>query len=451
MKNFYLACKECFLERPRNFYGCFFLGPFNNSQSLTIANALRRTLLSEISGLGITSVQIQGINHEYSTILGIRESVLDLLLNLKEIVLTYESPLLPNHFIKNKLEKQSFDFPSFGYLKINGPGIVRASDLKLPSFLKCVDPDQYLATLSENGKLNIKFEISENLGILSMEPNKTKRMLMYQDVHQEKSWKDSKNLNSNSNETLKINHSKIFKLDPVFTPIKKVNYTIQPYETFPLNTNQQVICLELWTNGSIHPRKALSISLEKLNTIFSKLSKMKILNDIYKKAILRSNQDYSLVQKKTFYHIDSRKKNLAENYLEHPDAPVHMQAYTPKPFSYRDLNLMNDSTKNEEFQSKFPNKNLEMNSLEKTEKSNNLLISDFQKKILLLEKNQKNWSNESIKILNLPFRVENSFIESNILTLKDLFTCDFKKINGLGNQSLNLLQKKLFLFLTKIS
>ena len=86
-KNLFISCKESRIENNRSFYGCFNLGPFDAGQSLTVANALRRTLLSECPGLGIISVTIENVSHEYSTLPGMRESVLDLLLNIKEIVL----------------------------------------------------------------------------------------------------------------------------------------------------------------------------------------------------------------------------------------------------------------------------------------------------------------------------------------------------------------------------
>ena len=144
MNQFYISCKESRIENNRSFYGCFYLGPFDSSQSLTIANTLRRTLLSELSGLAIISVEIENVAHEYTTLTGMKESVLDLLLNLKEIVL--------------KKTKENIT-TQIGYLKVHGPGVVNASHLRLPPFIQCVDPNQYIATLAENGFLNMRFTI----------------------------------------------------------------------------------------------------------------------------------------------------------------------------------------------------------------------------------------------------------------------------------------------------
>jgi DNA-directed RNA polymerase alpha subunit len=176
MNNFSISCQNSRIENPRSFYGCFYLGPFEEGQSLTVANALRRTLLSECSGLAITSVLIENVNHEFSTLVGVRDSVLDILLNIKEIVLKKtENPWkhLKKKGVSSVYEKVGMSFfkPVIGYLKVKGPGIVRAKDLRLPPFIKCVDPNQYIATLSEDGFLNMKFVIMEGKGYVVQKSN----------------------------------------------------------------------------------------------------------------------------------------------------------------------------------------------------------------------------------------------------------------------------------------
>ena len=157
--DFFIYCKESRIENHRSFYGSFCIGPFEAGQSITIANALRRTLLSELKGLAITSAEIEGAFHEYATLPGVRDSVLDILLNLKDIVLKSK-----NYGNKKKGTSYTATFKNLGqlgYLKTRGPGIVTASDLKLPPGMQCVDPDQYIATLSEEGILNLKIKINE--------------------------------------------------------------------------------------------------------------------------------------------------------------------------------------------------------------------------------------------------------------------------------------------------
>lgn len=165
----FISMKESRIENNKSFYGCFYLGSFDSGQSITVANALRRSLLSDCTGLAIISVKIDTVQHEYSTLPGVRDSVLDILLNFKEIVLKKVKNLFggPNGY-KNKGLSSVYDKvgstffkPVVGYLKVKGPGIIRAKDLRLPPFIQCVDPNQYIATLAEDGVLNVKFVIME--------------------------------------------------------------------------------------------------------------------------------------------------------------------------------------------------------------------------------------------------------------------------------------------------
>lgn len=297
MNDFFLSCKESRIDSPRSFYGSFYLGPFSGSQSLTVANALRRTLLSELTGISITSVVIQGALHEFSTLPGVRESVLDLLLNFKEIVLKTNSSLKKTQT---------------GYLQAYGPGVVRACDLKLPPFIQCVDPDQYIATLSQDGSLIVKFTINEGQNYVVQKPSGVQK-------------NDAPML-----------------LDAVFMPVNKVNYLIESYPHSPgmslagksnvngptslsefdfslkktkdvepdnpgrieKNRELQVVILEIWTNGSIHPRKAIYDGLKHLMNLFSQLEKMKILNALFTKSVLNSNDIYETMFQKVEYEYD---------------------------------------------------------------------------------------------------------------------------------------------------
>lgn len=157
--NYFITCKESRIENNRSFYGSFYLGPFDPGQSITIANALRRTLLSSLKGIAIVSVQIEGVTHEYSSLNGVRDSVLDILLNLKELV--FQSPKQENQIGGSPLGLNTVKPFYVGYLRVCGPGVVRAVDLKLPPFIQIVDPQQYIATLAEDGFLNMKFILTE--------------------------------------------------------------------------------------------------------------------------------------------------------------------------------------------------------------------------------------------------------------------------------------------------
>jgi len=414
MKNFFLTCKECILENPRNFYGCFYLGPFNSSQSLTVANGLRRTLLSEIPGLGIQSIEIEGVEHEFCNYVGLRESILDLLLNFKEIVLKYNSIDEKNQVEDTVDQKKSKLFskkPLYGYLQARGPGIIRASDLKLPPSIVSVDPNQYIATLTTDGVLNLRFTICE--GFTSMQKsinrfNLTNKELIAEDFSWFTNGKNKiSNLQSENSRTTslsknkKIQNSRILWLDPVFTPVLKVNYVIESFGSVELNQANQVILLELWTNGSIHPRDALYKALSELNTMFSKLEKMKILNSLFSQSILNSNKFYPKMLKKVKYNYGYYKSNAKNQKI---------------------LNL-----------------------------KQNIGISPIDKNLEILSNtdNQKSlisFKDLGIESLELPFRIKNCLINANILTIQSLLSCqinDLKKIPGMGHQSIMILLKKL--------
>jgi DNA-directed RNA polymerase subunit alpha len=153
--DFFIACKESRIENNTSFYGCFYLGPFDDSLSQTLANDLRRTLLSELTGLAITSIEIEGVLHKFSSLPGMKESVLDLICNLQNIVLKKQEISSTN--ITLRPTKKTYT----GFLNISGPHVIKAMDLKLPAGLLCVDPNQYIATLAEDGFLNMKFNINE--------------------------------------------------------------------------------------------------------------------------------------------------------------------------------------------------------------------------------------------------------------------------------------------------
>lgn len=145
MQHLIFSCLESRVEDNGALFGRYLLGPFRIGQATTVATALRRSLLSEVRGIAITAVEIRGASHQYSSIKGVRESALDLILNLKQVVLS------------GKIEH---DLPAIGYIDIHGPRTVVANDLVLPNGICCVNSNHPIATLSSNGLLKLKFVIS---------------------------------------------------------------------------------------------------------------------------------------------------------------------------------------------------------------------------------------------------------------------------------------------------
>jgi DNA-directed RNA polymerase subunit alpha len=426
LQDFFLGCKECVLENPRSFYGNFTLGPFKNSQSLTIANALRRTLLTEISNIAITHVEIDGVFHEYSTIEGVRESVLDILLNFKQIVLKTSLPLAK---------------PIYGYLNVRGPGIVRVADLKLPPHIQYVDPDQYIATLNENGKLSLKLTISDFSNSLKEKTENTAGKpsfgeLSFAEKIQSNQPSLSKIETQKSKESEKRKNS--LWVDPNFNPILKVNYLIENLEPIGRFQNQ-LVHIEIWTNGSIHPRKALYLTFDFLRNIFHKFSDMKYMNSKFNSQFFQSEKNFVKILKSYeydfgFYEILSLKnikkfsgfgpllefeKNVLGQVESFPDNFDSLNKVSQNSSSSEIVN----SEKNDFSHNSTKDKN-------RIQKDNEI----FQKKILSVEK------------LNLPFRITQCLIQNNLFTIADLLNYSPKELQnfcGIGNFSLSLIQKKL--------
>ena len=168
-------------------------------------------------------MRIAGINHEFSTIPGVREDVLEILLNLKEIVL-----------------KSYSKEPSIGRLRVQGPAIVTASDFDLSSEIEIIDPKQYIATICSNNILEMEFRIEAGKG--------------YQIV--EKFMEDTS--------------IDFLQVDAVFMPVKKVNYSVEEirYNNYSLKDK---LTLEIWTNGSISPQEAIGQGSTVLTNLFNPL------------------------------------------------------------------------------------------------------------------------------------------------------------------------------------
>lgn len=431
LQDFFLGCKECVLENPRSFYGSFTLGPFKNSQSLTIANALRRTLLTEISNIAITHVEIDGVAHEYSTIEGVRESVLDILLNFKQIVLKTSFPL-PK--------------PLYGYLNVRGPGIVRAADLKLPPSIQYVDPDQYIATLNENGKLSLKFTISDFCNSQKEKTENPDAKLIFEELSfPEKIQSNHTSLSKRELEKIKESEKRKNSLwvDPNFNPILKVNYLIETLEPIG-HVQNQLVHIEIWTNGSIHPRKALYLTFDFLRNIFHKFRNMEHINSKFKSQFFQSEKTFVKILKSYeydfgFYDVLTLK-NIKSIYEFAPLVQYDKSSLGDVQKFSDNLGFMKklgqNFSSNETFCS---NENslsyigmAEQNS--PGEKGNEKENTSFQKKSFSVEK------------LNLPVRITQCLIQNHLFTIGDLLNYSPKELKnfcGIGNFSLSLIQKKL--------
>nr|YP_010851280.1 RNA polymerase a-subunit [Aphanocladia delicatula]WGH14135.1 RNA polymerase a-subunit [Aphanocladia delicatula] len=224
MTHFQIECIESKTKGAREQYGHFVLEPLQKGQGITIGNSLRRTILSDLQGTAIVAVRIAGINHEFSTITGVREDVLEIILNLKQVILKSHSPE-----------------PQIGRLRIQGPAVITTGLFDMPTEIELIDPKQYIATICSNTIFEMEFKIEQGNGYKLVE----------------------KGIDDRSIDFLQI--------DAIFMPAKKFNYRIEE-KKLNNTTITEKLFLEVWTNGSISPQEAISQGAYKLTSLFHPLT-----------------------------------------------------------------------------------------------------------------------------------------------------------------------------------
>ena len=231
MTKFEIECVESVIDGARDHFSKFILEPLDPGQGITLGNALRRTLLADLEGAAIVAVRIAGVSHEFSTIPGIREDVLEILLNLKEVVL-----------------KSQTDAPTVGRLRVQGPAIVTTSNLDLPPDIELVDSNQYIATISGNNVLEMEFRIESGKGYHLIERSADEASIDF------------------------------LQVDAIFMPVKKVNYIAKDIRSSD-NLIQEQLILEVWTNGSITPQDAVSQGGKILTELLNPLKEINFKSD----------------------------------------------------------------------------------------------------------------------------------------------------------------------------
>ena len=219
---FQVHCLESITRRETELYSKYSIGPFLKGQSLTVGNALRRVLLSNLSGIAITGVRITGINHEFSTIPNVREDVIDILLNLKQIVL-----------------KGAINEPTLARLSVSKAGVITARDIQLLGDLSFVDPRQYVATLTAPGNLEMEFLIATGQNYIT------------------------------NNKIDPVIPEGFLSVDSIFMPVTQVNFFVETSTN--ASSELESLILEISTNGSLNPDTALTAAAEILERTFSQL------------------------------------------------------------------------------------------------------------------------------------------------------------------------------------
>ncbi|HOA33497.1 MAG TPA: DNA-directed RNA polymerase subunit alpha [Clostridiales bacterium] len=200
-------------------HSAFIVEPLERGYGTTLGNSLRRVLLSSLQGYAITSVKIDGILHEFSTIEGVKEDVTEIVLNLKSVIL-----------------KINGNGPKTLYIDKQGPGILTAGDIQADSEVQIINPEMPIATLNEDAHVRMELTADAGRGYVSAERNKA---LLEPAIG-------------------------VIAIDSIYTPVKKVNYTVENTRVGHI-TDYDKLRLEVWTNGSITAKDAVSFAAKFLN------------------------------------------------------------------------------------------------------------------------------------------------------------------------------------------
>ena len=194
-------------------YGKFIIEPLERGFGNTLGNALRRVLLSSLPGVAVTTIKIEGIQHEFSTVPGVTEDVSEIILNLKA---------LSAKLYSDQMKTVTID--------VKGPCEVKAKDIVVDDELEFVDPEAHIATLNEDAHLQMTLTVDSGRGYVSSDKNKYPNMPIG-----------------------------VIPIDSIFTPIKKVNYSVSDTRVGQI-TDYDKLTLEVWTDGSVQPDEAISLA-----------------------------------------------------------------------------------------------------------------------------------------------------------------------------------------------
>jgi len=194
-------------------YGKFMVEPLESGYGTTLGNSIRRVLLSSLPGVAVTSVKIDGIVHEFSTLPGVKEDVTEIILNIKGLTAKLHS-----------------DGPKIVYISADGEGEVTAGSIKADSEVEILNPDMHIATVNADGKLYMELTLDKGRGYVPAERNRHSH-----------------------------NAIDLILVDSIYTPVLKVNYTVENTRVGNV-TDYDKLTLEVWTNGTISAKEAVSLA-----------------------------------------------------------------------------------------------------------------------------------------------------------------------------------------------
>ncbi len=198
---------------PDGTYGKFIIEPLENGYGITLGNSLRRVLLSSLPGVAVTSVKIDGVLHEFSTIPGVKEDVTEIILNVKGLTANLTS-----------------DGPKTVQIEATGPCEITGASIKADSEVEILNPELHIATLDEGAKLVMELVIDKGRGYVSAEKNKNAQTVIG-----------------------------VIPVDSIYTPVVKANFTVEDTRVGNVTDLDRLI-LEVWTNGTISAKDAVSLA-----------------------------------------------------------------------------------------------------------------------------------------------------------------------------------------------
>ena len=193
-------------------YGKYVVEPLERGYGMTLGNSLRRILLSSLPGYAATSVKIAGVQHEFSTVPGVKEDVTEIVLNVKRII-----------------AKLNCTGVKTVYIDAVGPCEVTAGDIKLDSDVEILNPELHICTLGEDATFNMEITLSQGRGYVSADRNKTAQTVIG-----------------------------VIPIDSIYSPVKKVNYAVEPTRVGD-KTDFDKLTLEVWTDSTISAKDAVSL------------------------------------------------------------------------------------------------------------------------------------------------------------------------------------------------
>jgi len=209
-------------------YGKFVIEPLERGFGTTLGNALRRVLLSSLPGAAVASIKVDGVLHEFSTIPGIKEDLVEIILNLKELSLSME-----------------VDTPKTIMIDLKGPGVVTGKDIITGPEVRVLNPDHHIATMADGAKFYMELNVEKGRGYVTAERNKRPGQSIG-----------------------------IIPVDSIFTPIRKVNFSVSDTRVGQI-TDYDKLTLEVWTNRSVSPDEAVGLAAKIMTehlSLFTNLS-----------------------------------------------------------------------------------------------------------------------------------------------------------------------------------